>query len=246
MTERGEPVVIDPAGVLALLYVVVLSTFVGFGAWAWLLGAPSGLTVAPFTLLVPVVGIAAAWIALGEAPSAAELGGAAVVLGGLALTVGLTAASARAKARAPVGRRRRAFGATHPPPSAALALVEAAPSTTPQSDPHLIRLLAVAAACAALLPSGAARAAADFPAADAGYHNDAEIARRSTRRSRRTRTIVSRTTIGNSYEGREMWAVKISDNVGDRRGRARGPVQRRPARPRAPDGRDGALPASTS
>ena len=41
-----------------------------------------------------------------------------------------------------------------------------------------------------------------------------------------------------------MVAIKISDNVGDRRGRARGPVHARPARPRAPDGRDGALPAN--
>jgi O-acetylserine/cysteine efflux transporter len=91
LTERGEPVEIDAAGVLALLYVVVLSTLVGFGAWAWLLGRHPASTVAPFTLLVPVVGIAAAWLALDEVPSGAELIGAAVVLSGLALTVGLTA-----------------------------------------------------------------------------------------------------------------------------------------------------------
>ena len=98
MTERGEPVVIDPAGVLALLYVVGLSTFVGFGAWAWLLGRHPASTVAPFTLLVPVVGIGAAWLALGETPSAAELGGAAVVLTGLALTVGLSLPRRRPRA----------------------------------------------------------------------------------------------------------------------------------------------------
>jgi O-acetylserine/cysteine efflux transporter len=91
LTERGEPVAIDPSGVLALLYVVGLSTFAGFGAWAWLLGRHPASTVAPFTLLVPVVGIATAWLALGETPSGAELAGAAVVLTGLGLTVGLTA-----------------------------------------------------------------------------------------------------------------------------------------------------------
>jgi O-acetylserine/cysteine efflux transporter len=90
LTERGEAVQLDASGLLALLYVVGLSTFVGFGAWAWLLGRHPASTVAPFTLLVPVVGIAAAWLALGETPSAAELGGAAVVLTGLALTVGLS------------------------------------------------------------------------------------------------------------------------------------------------------------
>ena len=90
---------IDASGVLALLYVVVLSTLLGFGVWAWLLGRHPASTVAPFTLLVPVVGIAAAWLALGEAPSAPELIGAAVVLGGLALTVGLTAPHRARKAR---------------------------------------------------------------------------------------------------------------------------------------------------
>src|SRR4051794_15863332 len=90
-TERGETLEIGPSGILALLYVVVLSTLLGFGAWAWLLSRHPASTVAPFTLLVPVVGIAAAWVALGEVPSGAEWVGAVVVLSGLALTVGLTA-----------------------------------------------------------------------------------------------------------------------------------------------------------
>ena len=91
LTERGDPVDFTASSILALLYVVVLSTLLGFGAWAWLLGRHPASTVAPFTLLVPVVGIAAAWLALDEVPSGAELVGAAVVLSGLALTVGLTA-----------------------------------------------------------------------------------------------------------------------------------------------------------
>jgi O-acetylserine/cysteine efflux transporter len=91
LTERGRPVEVGASGILALLYVVVLSTLLGFGAWAWLLGKHPASTVAPFTLLVPVVGIASAWVALGEVPSPAELIGAAVVLSGLGLTVGLTA-----------------------------------------------------------------------------------------------------------------------------------------------------------
>ena len=77
---------LDPGGVLALLYVVVLSTAFGFGVWTWLLRQHPASKVAPFTLLVPVVGIAAAWIALGEVPTVAEMAGAVVVLAGLALT----------------------------------------------------------------------------------------------------------------------------------------------------------------
>src|SRR5918999_259486 len=73
LTERGQPVEFGAGGLLALLYVVVLSTLLGFGVWAWLLGKHPASEVAPFTLLVPVVGIATAWLALGEVPSGAEI-----------------------------------------------------------------------------------------------------------------------------------------------------------------------------
>jgi O-acetylserine/cysteine efflux transporter len=76
-------------GLLALAYIVLASTFFGYGVWTWLLGQYPASTVAPFTLLVPVAGIAAAWLSLGEQPNAAELAGAVVVLGGLGLTSGL-------------------------------------------------------------------------------------------------------------------------------------------------------------
>ena len=64
-------------------------------------GRHSASTVAPFSLLVPVFGIAAAWLSRSsEAPSATELVGAAVVLGGLALHRGVDSAPARREARA--------------------------------------------------------------------------------------------------------------------------------------------------
>ncbi len=72
-------------GLLALGYVVVISTAFGFGTWTWLLGRHPASRVAPFTLLVPPVGIVSAWIARGERPSAAEVVGSLVVLLGLAL-----------------------------------------------------------------------------------------------------------------------------------------------------------------
>ena len=100
-TERGQAVELGAGGVLALLYVVVLSTLIGFGAWAWLLSRHPASTVAPFTLLVPVVGIASAWLMLSELPTVAELAGAAVVLGGLALTVGLTGPGPARQSRPP-------------------------------------------------------------------------------------------------------------------------------------------------
>ena len=77
----------DLGGTLALLYVVILSTGFGYGAWTWLLKQHPASKVAPFTLSVPVVGIGSAWLALGERPNGWELLGAVVVLAGLALTV---------------------------------------------------------------------------------------------------------------------------------------------------------------
>ena len=74
-------------GVLALAYVILASTVFAYGAWTWLLARHPASSVAPFTLLVPVVGIAAAWVALAERPSAVELLGGLVVIAGLALTV---------------------------------------------------------------------------------------------------------------------------------------------------------------
>src|SRR5262245_21224481 len=92
---------IGAGGVLAVLYVVVGATFFGFGSWAWLIRRHPALRVVPFALLVPPVGIATAWIALGEQPNAAELIGAVVVLAGLAVsTSAVTTSSLRGTLRA--------------------------------------------------------------------------------------------------------------------------------------------------
>jgi O-acetylserine/cysteine efflux transporter len=88
-------------GIGALLYVVVGATAFGYGTWTFLMRHHPASQVAPFTLLVPVVGIATAWIALDEVPTVLEGVGAAVVLAGLALTT-------RALA---VDRRRQLVGA---------------------------------------------------------------------------------------------------------------------------------------
>ena len=53
----------------------------------------------------------------------------------------------------------------------------------------------------------------DFPPADAAYHNYAEMSDEILDVATAHPDIVSRFSVGLSYEGREMWAVKISDNV---------------------------------
>lgn len=75
-------------GRLALLgvaYIAVLSTVVGYGLWGGLMARYPASTVAPATLLVPVVGIAASAAVLGERPTALALTGAAVVIAGCLL-----------------------------------------------------------------------------------------------------------------------------------------------------------------
>ena len=68
-----------------LLFVVIVASLFGYGSWAWLIKRHAASKVAPFTLLVPVFGIGSAWLALGETPSALEIAGAIVVIGGLGL-----------------------------------------------------------------------------------------------------------------------------------------------------------------
>jgi carboxypeptidase T len=56
--------------------------------------------------------------------------------------------------------------------------------------------------------------AADFPSADSTYHNYAEMASETLSVATANPGIVSRFSLGNSYQGRAIWALKVSDNVG--------------------------------
>jgi O-acetylserine/cysteine efflux transporter len=94
--DRAALTNLDLAGVAALAYIVVFASLVGYGIWNTLLHRYPASTVAPFSLLVPVVGIAAAWLTLGEVPGVAELVGAVAVLAGLLL---LSTTSSRATRR---------------------------------------------------------------------------------------------------------------------------------------------------
>ncbi|MHA6632000.1 EamA family transporter [Pseudonocardia sichuanensis] len=79
VTPEGLP------GVAAIGYTAVLATVVGSGIWVWLMRRYPAGVVAPYSLLVPVVGIALAAGVLGERPSAVELVAAAVIVGGVLL-----------------------------------------------------------------------------------------------------------------------------------------------------------------
>ncbi|TJZ74095.1 EamA family transporter [Rhodococcus oryzae] len=82
-----------------LAYIVLLGTIAGSGLWSALMSRYPAGVVAPFSLLVPVVGIGAAWLVLGERPSALSLVGAVVVVGGC--LGGMARAGAPSAAREP-------------------------------------------------------------------------------------------------------------------------------------------------
>jgi drug/metabolite transporter (DMT)-like permease len=72
-------------GLLALAYLVVLATVVGSGIWTVLMRRHPAGVVAPYSLLVPVVGMGLAALVLGERPTVVELVAGAVIVGGVLL-----------------------------------------------------------------------------------------------------------------------------------------------------------------
>jgi O-acetylserine/cysteine efflux transporter len=74
-------------GIGAVLYLAFAATTVGWALWARLMGLYPASTVAPFSLLVPIFGLAFAAALLGEPVGARELVAAGLVLGGVLLTL---------------------------------------------------------------------------------------------------------------------------------------------------------------
>jgi O-acetylserine/cysteine efflux transporter len=71
----------------AVLWQSIGNTLFGYAAFGWLLSRHPAATIAPMSLLVPVFGMAASFVWLGEPLPAWKLGAAALVMGGLALNV---------------------------------------------------------------------------------------------------------------------------------------------------------------
>jgi carboxypeptidase T len=77
--------------------------------------------------------------------------------------------------------------------------------------PRSIALLATMLAALVALPASAA--ASEYPAGYQEFHTYAEVAADIAATAAAHPDIVSAFSIGKSYQGRELWAVKISDNV---------------------------------
>jgi O-acetylserine/cysteine efflux transporter len=89
----SPPVVFDAIAhlswqaIVSTAYTALLASLVGYGIWNHLLARYPTSAVVPFTLLVPIVGIVAAWLLVDEQPTLPELIGGAVMLVGLAIAV---------------------------------------------------------------------------------------------------------------------------------------------------------------
>jgi len=75
-------------GLLALgglAFTVLVATLLGSGLWTALMSRNASSVVAPFSMLVPVVGIASSWLLLRESTAPAELAWGALVVAGVLL-----------------------------------------------------------------------------------------------------------------------------------------------------------------
>jgi O-acetylserine/cysteine efflux transporter len=76
-----------PTMALVVIYMAYGATIVGAGIWSYLLLRYPAGTVAPFSLLVPIVGFVSAYLAFAEHITVFEVVGAALVIIGLMLNV---------------------------------------------------------------------------------------------------------------------------------------------------------------
>jgi O-acetylserine/cysteine efflux transporter len=98
--EVGHALTHLPAtAIWATFYTAYLASLVGYGTWNLLLGRHPAAAVVPFALLVPVVGMLAAWLVQGETPNLAERVGGVLLLVGVAATTLRTRTRAREPAR---------------------------------------------------------------------------------------------------------------------------------------------------
>jgi O-acetylserine/cysteine efflux transporter len=67
----------------AVLFIVYVSTHIGYGAWGFLIKSYSTSAVVPFTLLIPVVGFLSSTIYLGEEFSSWKLIASLFIIGGV-------------------------------------------------------------------------------------------------------------------------------------------------------------------
>lgn len=72
---------------IALLYIVYISTWVGYGTWSWLLGRYPVSSVVPFSLLIPVFAMFGSTVFLGESFEPWKMTVSGLVIAGLCVNL---------------------------------------------------------------------------------------------------------------------------------------------------------------
>jgi O-acetylserine/cysteine efflux transporter len=78
---------ISAMSIFAIVYLAFIATLIGYGLWSRLLSRYPASQVAPFSLLVPIVGLASASLFLDEQLTMVQIAGALLVMAGLAVNV---------------------------------------------------------------------------------------------------------------------------------------------------------------
>jgi O-acetylserine/cysteine efflux transporter len=78
---------IGASSIFAVVYLAFIATLLGYSLWSRLLSRYPASQVAPFSLLVPIVGLASASVFLDEQLSVPQIAGAVLVMAGLAVNV---------------------------------------------------------------------------------------------------------------------------------------------------------------
>lgn len=92
--------------VASIVYTAGLASLVGYVIWNSLLARFPASQVAPFSLLVPVIGVLSAWLVLGDRPTVPELIGGVLLFFGVAVTTGVLSTIARSLRGRPRRRKR--------------------------------------------------------------------------------------------------------------------------------------------
>jgi drug/metabolite transporter (DMT)-like permease len=142
---------VSAGSALAVLYLIVFGSLIGFTAYTWLLRSASPVLVSTYAYVNPVVAVFLGWVLLREPVTSGTLLGAAVILAGVAL---ITTASATGSAR------------SAPPAAAAAGPEVGGPPHSPEQAAAQVGAWAPPAAAAPVIAATAAAAAAAAAAED--------------------------------------------------------------------------------
>lgn len=90
---EGPSAIVDALSHLSVVsmasvaYLAWAATLLGYGVWTWLLSRHPANRVAPFSLMVPLVGLSTGWVVFGEALRPVHFAGGALLMGGLLLNL---------------------------------------------------------------------------------------------------------------------------------------------------------------